>query len=162
MFNKITNLVCVMAGLILMYVPAAGQEKVEMRTVEVSTLKQDVELRASVPADSAVTFAATGEKTEKTVYTRDAQGRVILEEIFKWENNRWENNEKFIYTYDVNGDGKYEFYVWESNTWDYLASNTVSKPQKGILGISNRGFLCNVMHGTLCSFMYGFTVSGWD
>jgi len=88
--------VSVLAGLILMYIPAAGQEKVEMRTVEVSTLKQDVELRASVPADSAVTFAATGEKTEKTVYTRDEQGRVILEERFKWENNRWENSENEV------------------------------------------------------------------
>jgi hypothetical protein len=94
MLNKIARFVCVLAGLALLYFPATGQEKAEMRMVELPTLTQSIELRSSALADSAITYAATGEKVAKTIYTRDAQGRITLEERFNWENNRWVNAER--------------------------------------------------------------------
>ena len=92
MLNKTKNLVCVLAGLILMYVPASGQEKVEMRTVEVSTLKQDVVLRADVNTsgcDSMITYSETGEKKRKQIYDPLS--------CFEWENNEWRLRGEWCY-----------------------------------------------------------------
>ncbi|MDR2148077.1 MAG: T9SS type A sorting domain-containing protein [Tannerella sp.] len=162
MYKKITESVCVLAGLIFMNFSVTGQKKVEMRTTEVSLRSQQVELRAGNRVDSAVTYAATGEKTEKTVYTRDAQGRVVQEETLNWANNGWVNDTKTTFTYDDNGDARTEIYKWESNDWEYQGWNTVLKPAKGIYGIRNNEFYCNDMPGVYCYFGFGFTVSGWS
>ena len=162
MKKNFTKLVCALAGIFFISLPSIGQNSVEMRQFELSELKHKIELRTGVPADSAITYAATGEKTVKKVYTRDTQERVIIEEIFKWENNRWVNDEKIDFTYDENGDAKTDHNNWNDDGWEYRGWNRVYKSKPGIYGLSNSGFLCNYIPGISTEFGYGFTSSGWS
>jgi hypothetical protein len=101
----------------------AGQEKAVMKTgINENILNQGVQLRAGgTMPDSMITYAATGEKSSRTVFTYNADGRIAQEEIFNWENNRWVNVLKWVYEYDnppIDGvDCSRTKYTWESGRW---------------------------------------------
>lgn len=164
MNQKITKLLSVLAGMAFVCLSVSGQSRVEICKIAPLELKQSMRVQADVPIDSSITYAATGEKTAKTIYSYDEQGRVMLEEIFKWENNNWENDEKATYEYDTNGDARKMISGWESGKWEEDYAQMVYKKVIGIHHISDNRFYCNSFlseYGVHTGFEYGFSGDGW-
>ena len=91
MRKNFTKSVCVLAGIILMYVPATGQGKVEIQAIELSALQQGIELRAAddqPQLDSTVCYDPTGEKLWKEISIPiDANSYKL--ECYSWTGNSW-------------------------------------------------------------------------
>jgi hypothetical protein len=124
--------------------PLAGQEKAVMRTdLGENVPNQRIELRAGgAMPDSMITYAATGEKSSKTLFTYNADGRITQEEISNWENSRWVNALKRVYEYDSPPKdkttvGSITEYTWESGRWVKNSERTIPAAIDGIIYDSN-------------------------
>jgi hypothetical protein len=127
--------------------PLAGQEKAVMKTGAGEYVPmQGMQLRAGgAMPDSMITYAATGEKSSRTVFTYNTDGKIAQEEIFNWENSRWVNTLKRVYEYDnppeskmVPVAGLITEYTWESGQWvRNPGSKSVWAVIDGIIYINN-------------------------
>jgi len=95
------------------------------------TTESGIELKAGVKAwpDSAITYAATGHLSSKTLYDYNANGKLIQETTLDWTENGWVNESRKSYTYS--GDSVTTgYYTWESNKWTKNNEETTSVDMK--------------------------------
>jgi hypothetical protein len=114
-----TKIVSVWAVIAFVSAPAMGQKQVETFARSMNGELPAMQLRAgAAQPDSAITYAATGEKSSKTLYTYSA-GKLVEELTLDWVNGQWVNATKITYEYgyDARGDTKKEVYNWEAGKW---------------------------------------------
>jgi hypothetical protein len=124
MKRNFTRLASVLMSVAFGCLPLAGQEKAVMKTDSKEYVpEQGGQLRAGgAMLDSMITYVATGEKSSRTLFTYNADGKIEQKEIFNWENDQWVNALKNIYEYDNPPKneltvGSMIEYKWESGQW---------------------------------------------